>query len=219
MAGTYDAAIPGTMDWPNEIRVEDIRNSHNLMTPGEITTQLREWGQGDLSALDRLTPLVYERIRTLAGVYLRQEQNGAPIQPTELVNELFVELLQWKKVEIKDRNHFFALAARIMRQILVHHARRTGTERRGAGAYHLPLENELAWTSNLGDGVGNLDLHSVMEELEFLDEPAVRAVELRYLFGFTAEETAEVMGTSKSTVDRQIRFALSWMHSRLHPET
>lgn len=188
------------------------------MTAGEITTQLIEWSRGDSAALERLTPLVYERIRALAGAYLRQERNGQPFQPTELVNELFVELLRLKKVEIKDRNHFFALAARVMRQILIHQARLTSTERRGARARHLPLDAELSWTSNGGEGIPSLDLHTVMEELEQFDPNAVRAVELRYFFGFTAEEAAEVMGASKSAIDRQIRFALTWMHSRLHPE-
>lgn len=188
------------------------------MPSGQITSQLRQWREGDREALDRLTPLVYERLRVLAGTYLGREKDDHPLQPTELVNELFVDLLRLKRVEIGDRNHFFALAARVMRQILVRHARTTQAERRGGHVVTLPLDAELAWTGGESGDPTALDLNGVMDELEKLDEAAVRAVELRYFFGFTANEAAKVLGTSKATVDRQVRFALAWLHSRLHPE-
>lgn len=185
---------------------------------GDITRQLRRWREGDGGAIDELTPLVYDHLRMLAGTFLNGQGANRPLQPTELVDELFVELLKAHKVDINDRNHFFAFSARVMRQILIHSARKAQAEKRGGGLAHLPLNEELHWTAVNGNHPGALDLESALNELEQLDEPAVRAVELRYIFGFTAEETAELLGSSKASVDRHVRFALTWLHSRLHPE-
>ncbi|MEZ5401214.1 MAG: ECF-type sigma factor [Bryobacteraceae bacterium] len=184
---------------------------------GDVTVQLRMWREGDHAALTRLTPLVYEHLRAIAASFLARERDDYPLQPTELVHELFVKLLKVENVAITDRNHFFAFAARVMRRILIQHARSVKAEKRGAGLRHVPLNAELAWTGD-DDSSPTLDLESVMNDLEDLDEQCVRAVELRYFFGFTAEEAAELLGSSKSTVDRQVRFALTWMHSRLHPD-
>ncbi|MEZ5356357.1 MAG: ECF-type sigma factor [Bryobacteraceae bacterium] len=184
---------------------------------GDVTVQLRRWSEGDHAALERLTPFVYENLRTIASSFLSRERDGHTLQPTALVNELFLELLNVKRVTIADRNHFFAFSARVMRRILIQHARAAKAEKRGAGLRNIPLNAELAWTGG-PDAAPTLDLEAVMNELENLDGDCVRAIELRYFFGFTAEETAELLGSSKSTVDRHVRFALTWMHSRLHPE-
>lgn len=185
---------------------------------GEITKLLALWRGGDAEALHRLTPLVYEHLRSVAGAYMRREDAGHRFQPTELINELFVDLLRLKRVDIEDRNHFFALSARVMRQILVGHARSRVAEKRGGQMENLPLDEELDWSgvSLSGHRAEVLDLNAAMNELEEYDEIAVRAVELRYFFGLTADETAESLGLSKATVDRHVRFALSWLHSRLH---
>lgn len=186
------------------------------MGAGEITVRLLRWRQGDQAALNELAPLVYDHLRVLAGAYVRGGESARPIQPTELVDELFLELLKSQRVEIQDRNHFFAFSARIMRRILIHHARAAKAEKRGGDLVNLPLDQELAWVGDPIDPTP-LDLEATLDELEQFDEPAVRAIELRYLFGFTVEEAAGILGTSKSTVDRHVRFGLSWLHSRLHP--
>lgn len=183
---------------------------------GEITLQLGRWNAGDNSALDLLTPLVYDQLRTLATRLLHRE-TGRDLQPTELVDELFVEFLKSKSLDLQDRGHFFALSARVMRQILIRQARELNAEKRGSGQRPLPLESELAWTG--GDGHPDAyDLNAAMDELGQLDEDSLRTVELRHIFGFTAEETASLLGVSKPTVDRRSRFALAWLRDRLHPE-
>lgn len=184
------------------------------MGAGEITVQLQRWREGDADALTHLMPLVYNQLRNLARAYLR---GAADLQATELVNEMFVKLLRSSQVEFNDRQHFFAFAARVMRQTLIHEGRRADSGKRGGGRPILPLEAELAWMKASG-GAESLDLESALEQLEALDDLCVRAIELRYFFGFTADETAELLSISKATVDRNVRFGLSWLHSRLHQQ-
>lgn len=186
------------------------------MPVGEITIQLQRWRTGDKVALEELTPLVYDHLRTLAGRFLGSDSSGAVIQPTELMDELFLELLAAKRVEVNDRNQFFAFSARVMRRILVQHARTAKAQKRGGQLPHIPLDPEIAWVGSPTDSA-TLDLDAALDDLEQLDEPAVRAVELRYLFSFSAEETATILGVSKATVDRHVRFALAWLSVRLHP--
>ena len=180
----------------------------------EITEYLSRWKNGDASALEQLTPLVYDELRTVAAASLRRGGSGQ--QVTELVGQLFVELLQRRQVDLPDRKHFYAFSARIMRNILTDHVRAAKAAKRGGELAHVPLDPELAWTGH-GTEADTLDLNAAMTELEGLDPDKVRALELRYFFGLTAEETAEVLEVSKATVDREIRFALSWLHSKLHP--
>jgi RNA polymerase sigma factor (TIGR02999 family) len=134
-----------------------------------------------------------------------------------LVDELFLEMLKSKSVDIQDRQHFFALSARVMRRILIRQARELHAEKRGGGLRPLPLDAELAWTGT-PDRPEMHDLDAAMDELGRLDEACLRTVELRHIFGFTAEEAAALTGVSKPTIDRQLRFALAWLRDRLHPE-
>lgn len=184
------------------------------MPLGEITVLLERWSEGDTSAIAKLTPLVYDELRTVAGAYVRRGANPA-LQVTELLGQLFIELLQLGKVELADRRHFFAFAACVMRNILADHARAAKAAKRGADLEHLPLNAELAWVGPASDP-GTLDLEAALTELEQVDPKKVRAVELRYFFGFTAEEAAEALQISKATVDREVRFALAWLNCRLH---
>ena len=188
-----------------------------MMAAGDVTLQLKLWRDGDQTAIGRLTPLVYEHLRAVAGAYIRNEQHDHPWQATELVDEVFLKLLNLKKVELQDRRHFFVFAASLMRQILVDHARELKAARRGPEIAHIPLNPELAWTGSENDAL-TLDLNRAMDELERLDSVKARVVELRYYFGFSAEETGELLGISKATVDRDVRFALTWLHAALHPE-
>lgn len=184
------------------------------MGAGEITIQLQRWREGDPNALTHLMPLVYNQLRSLARAYLR---GAAKLQATELVNEMFVQLLRSRRVEFNDRQHFFAFAARVMRQTLIHEARRADAGKRGGGRTLLPLDAELAWVE-AANNAESVDLETALQQLEALDDVCVRIIELRYFFGFTADETAELLSISKASVDRSIRFGLSWLHSRLHPD-
>lgn len=187
----------------------------NSSPAGEITIQLERWRDGDPTALTTLTPLVYNQLRNLARAYLR---GAAPLQATELVNEMFVQLLRSRRVEFNDRQHFFAFAARLMRQTLIHEARRADSDKRGSGRTLFPLDAELAWVPT-PTRASSVDLASALSQLEALDDLCVRIIELRYFFGFTAEETAELLSLSKATIDRNVRFGLTWLHSRLHPDS
>jgi RNA polymerase sigma factor (TIGR02999 family) len=182
---------------------------------GEITGWLEQWSQGDPAALDRLAPLVYDQLRAIADNLLRNEAADHTLQPTALVSETFLKLLDLHKVSLNDRSHFFAFAARLMRRVLIDHARREKAAKRSSGL-RLPLDPELGWTGSINEV--SLDLSSALDELESLDATGVRALELRYFLGCTGEETAALLGLSASTVDRSLRFSLAWLHSRLHPK-
>ncbi len=181
---------------------------------GEITGWLEQWSQGDPAALDRLAPLVYDQLRAIADNLLRNEAPDHTLQPTALVSETFLKLLDLHRVSLNDRSHFFAFAARLMRRILIDHARRENAAKRFSPAQRLPLDPELGWAGSINEHA--LDLNSALDELEVLDATGVRALELRYFLGCTGEETAVLLGLSASTVDRSLRFSLAWLHSRLH---
>ena len=182
---------------------------------GEITLWLERWGQGQPAALDRLAPLVYEQLRTIADGLIRGERSGHTLQPTALVHEAFQQLLHLHKVNLNDRGHFYTFAAKLMRRILIDHARRTKAEKRGGDFARIPLNPELAWVGGLAED--SLDLATALEELESLDWAKARALELRYFLGCTVEETAALLGVSPSGIDRSIRFSLAWLYQRLHP--
>jgi RNA polymerase sigma factor (TIGR02999 family) len=184
--------------------------------PGEVTRLLREWTEGENSALERLTPVVYAHLRRIADGYLRRERNGHTLQATGLVNEVFLRLLEDKRAVWRDRSHFYSFAARMMRRILIDHARAFRAEKRGGAVERIPLAAELAWIDV--QGAEFLDLDLALDELERLDGKKARAVELRYFLGCTAEETAELLEVSKATVDRDLRFTRSWLIDRLQPQ-
>jgi RNA polymerase sigma factor (TIGR02999 family) len=181
---------------------------------GEVTAWLERWAQGEPAALDQLAPLVYDQLRAIAINLLSNERADHTLQPTALVNETFLKLLGLHKLSLNDRSHFFAFAAKLMRRVLIDHARRLKTEKR-ALPEHLPLDSELGWTASTDEQ--SLDLSTALEEFEALDATKTRALELRYFLGCTVEETAALLGLSASTVDRNLRFSLAWLHSRLHP--
>jgi RNA polymerase sigma factor (TIGR02999 family) len=181
---------------------------------GEVTAWLDQWARGDPSALDHLAPLVYDQLRIIANHLLRNETPAHTLQPTALVSETFLKLLKLHQVTLNDRSHFFAFAAKLMRRVLIDHARRARAAKRSF-AGRLPLDSELGWTGSANEE--SLDLSTALEELESLDAAGVRALELRYFLGCTGHETAALLGISESTVDRSLRFSLAWLHSRLHP--
>jgi len=183
---------------------------------GDVTLWLERWSGGDSAALDRLAPLVYDQLRRIADGLLHNERAGHTLQATALVHETFRQLLGLQKVELADRVHFYTFSARLMRRILVDHARRWKTEKRGVHFDRVPLSAELAWVDPGKEEV--LDLSAALEELEALDAPKARAVELHYFLGCTVGETATLLGVSPSSIDRSLRFSLAWLYARLHRE-
>jgi RNA polymerase sigma factor (TIGR02999 family) len=183
--------------------------------PGEITVLLRRWSDGDPKAVDALAPVVYDHLRSVAAGYLNRERGCATLQATGLVNELFLRFLTQKRAELESRVHFYAFAARTMRHILVDAVRARKAVKRGADSPALPLSPELAWVDPRSEQM--LDLDAALTELGGEFPNKAKIVELRIFLGATAEETAELTGVSKATVDREMRFALAWLFDRLQP--
>jgi RNA polymerase sigma factor (TIGR02999 family) len=182
---------------------------------GEITLLLAKWKEGDLSAFEELMPLVYPHLREVAAAYIRRERNPDVLQATALVHELYLRLLKQKKTAWEDRQHFYTFAAKVMRMILIDHARENQAQMRGGNFDRIPLSDDLTWVS-----IGSpelLDLNHALDELNVLDAYKVQLVELRYFLGCTAEETASLLQVSKATVDRDLRFTKSWLYRRIHP--
>jgi RNA polymerase sigma factor (TIGR02999 family) len=182
---------------------------------GEVTMLLHEWTAGKPGALDELFELVYPQLRRIAGALFRGERQENILQPTGVVNELFLKLIRQRSLRFEDREHFYSLSARLMRRVLLDQARHQGRQKRD-GALNIPLTDELAWIGS--QPVEAIDLDRVLGELEALDARKCRMVELRFFLGFTADETAELLSISKATVDRELRFVRGWLHERLAPD-
>lgn len=179
---------------------------------GEITELLHAWSQGKPDALDRLFEEVYPQLRRIAGSLFRGERPGHLLQPTIVVNELFLKLVQQRSLRFEDREHFYSLSAKLMRRVLIDHARGNARAKRDGGT-SIPLDDGLAWID--ARPVEAMDLDRVLNDLEEIDQRMCRMVELRFFLGFTADETAELLSLSKATVDRELRFARAWLHERL----
>jgi len=184
---------------------------------GEITVLLARWKDGESSAFEELMPLVYPHLRQVAAAYVRRERNPDVLQATSLVNELYLRLLNQKQANWEDRRHFYAFAAKIMRMILIDHARGNQAQMRGGDLQRVPLNEDLAWI-NIGSPE-LLDLNNALDDLAAMDPYKVQLVELRYFLGCTTEETAALVQRSKATVDRDMKFIKSWLYRRIHPDT
>jgi RNA polymerase sigma factor (TIGR02999 family) len=184
-----------------------------LTEPGQITVLLHEWSAGKPAAIDHLFDLVYPQLRRIAGALFHGERPENLLQPTSVVNELFLKLIRQRSLKFEDREHFYSLSARLMRRVLVDHARSEGRQKRDGGV-PVPLHDELAWVD--AKSAELIDLDRVLEELEELDQRKCRMVELRFFLGFTADETAELLNTSKASVDRELKFVRGWLYDRLH---
>lgn len=180
----------------------------------ELTVMLQAWSAGDESALERLTPIVYAQLRRLASASMGRERPGHMLQPSALVNEAFVRLMSGAPVDWKDRAHFFAFAARLMRQILVDFARAQTSAKRGNRVPHIDLTvaNEVAVAAGHTDV---LDIDIALEELAKLEPRHAKVVELRYFGGLENAEIAEAIGVSVDTVMRDWRIARTWLYYRL----
>ena len=182
-------------------------------TTPNITQLLIAWNQGDQDALAQLTPLVYRELHRLAHGYLAGERRGHILQTTALVNEAFVRLIDWQRVEWQDRAHFFGVSATLMRHILVQFAREQKAAKRGGRAIQVSLSEAAAVSTRHNPDLVALD--DVLTKLEQLDRRQARIVELRFFGGLSLEEAAEVVRVSVSTVRRDWRMAQAWLHQQL----
>lgn len=187
-----------------------------MMDHDQTTRLLQALSAGDTDAADDLYPLVYDHLRRLAGAAFLRQPAAHTLQPTALVNELFVKLSEARDVAWEGRAHFLAVAARAMRQILVDHARGKAREKRGGAAVRVTLSAADARVPGMEPDL--LDLDNAVEELSRLDPRQGRLVLLRFFGGLTVEEAAEVLAISRSTVEAEWRMARAWLRRRLDPD-
>jgi RNA polymerase sigma factor (TIGR02999 family) len=180
------------------------------------TELLIAWGSGDEHARERMLPLVYDELRRLAASYLRRERPGHTLQPTALVHEAYVRLVDQRQVNWSNRAHFIGLAAVMMRRILVNHARDRVAGKRGGGAEHVPLT--LAGERPGAPELNVLDLHETLERLAALDPRKSQIVELKFFGGLTMDEIAQTLGVSVATVEREWKFSRAWLHREMSGE-
>jgi RNA polymerase sigma-70 factor, ECF subfamily len=178
-----------------------------------VSLLLAEIRRGDREALDRLLPLVYAELRRIAGRYMRRERGDHTLQPTALVNEAYMRLVDQREKNWQNRAHFFGIAAHLMRRILVDYARSQGYAKRGGGARTLPLDEALVFARERSGEVIALD--DALKALSAIDPRKCQVVELRYFGGLTFEEVAEVLGVSLITAKRDWNLAKSWLTREL----
>jgi RNA polymerase sigma factor (TIGR02999 family) len=188
----------------------------NKPPPNEITERLIAWGAGDRAALDQLLPVVYQELRRMAGNYLRQENPGHTLQPTALVHEAWLRLIDQARVDWRNRAQFFGVAAQMMRRILVDHAKAKHREKRGGDAVKLSLDDVINLSRERAADLIALD--DALNELTRVDERKSRVVELRYFGGFTVEEIAQILEVSPETVMRDWKLAKAWLYQQIRQE-
>ena len=199
-------------------------NKNNAESSGEVTRLLQRWSDGDATALEALWPLVYDDIRRMAGRQIASERSGHTLQATALVNEAFIRLAGERAFQWQRREQFLALAAQIMRRVLVDYARQRNAQRRGEGVR--PVSIHDTWAANEVERAQALDafhdesidvlaIDDALTRLQQVDAPQGRIVELRYFGGLTLEETASVVGISLATVKREWAMARAWLRREL----
>jgi len=186
----------------------------DMSPPNEITQQLIAWSNGDAAALERLIPAVYQELRRMAEHYFRRERAGHTLQPTALVHEAYLKLIDQRGVEWQNRAHFFAVAAQIMRRILVDHARAKHREKRGGHGLTLSLNEAAGYTLDRAAELVALD--DALQILKDQDARKCRVVEMRYFGGLTVEETAHVLDIAPNTVMRDWNLAKAWLYQQLN---
>lgn len=180
----------------------------------DFTVLLRQWQAGDAAAAEQILLTTYQEMRRLASRYLRSESPGHTLQPTALVHELYIDLLASEPVTFSDRSHFLALCARQLRNILVDHARRKSSQRRGGDVIKLSLQDWDSGSSPREEGL--LDLDRALVRLEQEDARSCKIVELRFFGGLNEQEIATVLNISLATVKRDWTFARAWLQARLN---
>lgn len=185
-----------------------------MAAPQELTRNLIEWRNGNEAAIEKILPVVYDELRRRARRYLRRESPEISIQTSELINEAYLKLVDQRESDWQNRAHFFAVAARVMRNLLVDRARRRRFAKGGGGAKRISIEGIMIAAPERDVNV--IDLHEALTTLAELDERKSRIVELRYFGGLSVEETAEVIGISAITVKREWLKAKSWLYQALY---
>jgi RNA polymerase sigma factor (TIGR02999 family) len=185
-------------------------------SPSSITHLLRAWGEGSNSAFEKLVPLVDAELRRLARRYMRGERSGHTLQPTALINEVYLRLIDWGNISWQDRAHFFGLSARLMRRTLVDHARRHRTGRRGGNAITVAFDEGAVVPEQPTNNLVAID--EALNALATIDARKSQIVELRFFGGLSVEETAEVLKISPRTVKREWSLARAWLYSELTQE-
>jgi RNA polymerase sigma factor (TIGR02999 family) len=178
----------------------------------EVTRLLIDWSNGDRAALDQLIPLVYDELRRLAGRYMRSESQGHTLQTSALVNEAYLRLVDQKNVHWQNRAHFFGVAARLMRRILVDHARNRSRAKRGGKAQMVSLAEQRAMSPDAAEAADVIAVDQALNSLAEIDPRKSQIVEMKFFGGLTNEEVAEVMNVATRTVEREWRKAKAWLH-------
>jgi RNA polymerase sigma factor (TIGR02999 family) len=178
--------------------------------PNEVTQLLLSWSNGDEKALEELIPLVYGELRRLARLYMGRERQNHTLQTSALINEAYLRLVDQQKVEWQDRAHFFAMASQIMRNILIDHARKYQSAKRGAGAQQVPLDESVMANRQRASELVALD--DALTSLAAFDSRKSQIVELQFFGGLSIEEIAEVVKISPATVKRELQAARLWLH-------
>lgn len=182
--------------------------------PQEITQMLLELTDCNEEVVNQILPHIYDELRRLASSYLRRERSNHTLQPTALVHEAYMKLIDQSRVKWQNRAHFFGIAAQVMRRILMDHARKHTAEKRGGDAELLPIEEEILIVSH-DKSAELIALDDALQQLAEMDERKARIVELRYFGGLSIEETAEVLRVSVPTVNREWRMAKAWLYSEI----
>ena len=183
--------------------------------PPEITDLLLAWGNGEPAAADKLLPAIYDELHRQAARAMRRENDRHTLQPTALVNEAYMRLVDQRRVEWKSRAHFFGIAAQVMRRVLVDHARARLAEKRGGDFKQVTLAGAAEAAAHEAEDIDVLALHEALERLALLDPQQARITELRYFGGLNIEETAEAVGISPATVKRDWAVARAWLRREL----
>jgi RNA polymerase sigma-70 factor (ECF subfamily) len=183
----------------------------------DVTLLLKAWSDGEQSALDKLTPLVYAELYRLARRYIAGEHQQQTLQATALLNEAYMRLIDWENVQWQNRAHFFAVSAQMMRRILVDYARSRRNQKRGGDACRVTLDEAFVFSKDKSPDLVALD--TALERLAEVDGRKSRVVELRFFGGLSVEETAEVLKVSPFTVHRDWRLAKAWLHRELTEES
>jgi RNA polymerase sigma factor (TIGR02999 family) len=184
------------------------------VSPHRVTQLLQQWSQGDNAALTKLTPLVYEELHRIAHHFMEGQRPNHTLQTTALVNEAYLRLADQSDPNWKSRAHFFAVAARAMRQILVSYARSDRAQKRGGGGARIELDESAILSPEQSKEI--VDLHEAIERLSTLDSRKAQVVELKYFGGLNYDEIAEVLKVARITVRRDWEFARLWLYTELH---
>lgn len=210
---------PGPHEWSPDFASDKIRprdNKHKVSTTEsspDVTGLLIDWSNGDQHALEELMPLVYGELRRLAAAHLRRERSSSTLQSTVLVHEAYLRLVNQNNIQWRSRAHFYGIAARVIRRILVDHARAQHAGKRGAGAMRLELDDAMAVSEQRE--LDLLGLDDALRRLSELDERQGQIVEMRFFAGLSVEETAEVMRLSTATVKREWSSARAWLYREM----